>query len=66
MARDPICGAECDPNSAETVKYRGEDFYFCDPECREQFERTPDRYLRHAWRLRGEGYGPSGEAAVRM
>lgn len=57
MARDPVCGMECDPRTSEKVEYRGEDFYFCNPGCKAEFEKNPQQYVHHA----GEHHGVHGE-----
>jgi Cu+-exporting ATPase len=36
-----------DPNTAKggSTQYNGETFYFCNPKCKEKFQKDPDRYL---------------------
>lgn len=57
MARDPVCGTECDPRTSDRVDYQGETFYFCSPGCKEEFERNPERYVHHP----GVHHGVHGE-----
>ena len=47
--RDPVCGMEINPqNAAATTGYQGQTFYFCRVECQEQFEQSPERYVKAA------------------
>ena len=44
---DPVCGMPVDP--AETpykTVYKGRIYYFCSLECKREFEKDPERYLR--------------------
>lgn len=44
-ALDPICGMAVDRDQALSAEYEGASYYFCTPECREQFLRAPDAYI---------------------
>ena len=45
MARDPVCGMEVDvENAPASTEYNGQTYYFCSEECKEDFERNPERY----------------------
>ncbi|MHB0870886.1 MAG: YHS domain-containing protein [Chloroflexota bacterium] len=55
MAKDPVCGMECDPKSSDKVEYKGETYYFCAPGCKSAFEKDPERYLKAE--QRGEHHG---------
>ncbi len=53
MAKDPVCGMDVDPASAQhTGEYQGQIYYFCAPGCRKAFEADPKKYL-------DPGYKPS-------
>ncbi|PWB78314.1 MAG: heavy metal translocating P-type ATPase, partial [Candidatus Methylomirabilota bacterium] len=46
MARDPICGMDVLPEEAAgTSRYRGIDYYFCAPACKEAFDKSPEQYV---------------------
>jgi RND family efflux transporter MFP subunit len=46
---DPVCGMYIDEKKAKaagrTVKFGGLQYYFCSPECIQDFEKAPRRYL---------------------
>jgi YHS domain-containing protein len=45
MVRDVVCGMELDPDSAPAeTEYNGEIYYFCSEECKQDFEKSPERY----------------------
>jgi P-type Cu+ transporter len=48
MARvDPVCGMELDEEDAEvTSQYKGQEFYFCSAECKQQFDQNPEQFAR--------------------
>jgi YHS domain-containing protein len=47
--RDPVCGMLVDVESAPAEQdYRGETYYFCSIECRNQFNEAPWRYVEVA------------------
>jgi YHS domain-containing protein len=46
---DPVCAMVISPARARATAMRGETtYYFCSPNCRDCFERDPDRYLAKA------------------
>lgn len=49
MARDPVCGMPVDEQQATaqglSSEYQGERFFFCSPGCKQQFDRSPERYV---------------------
>jgi Cu+-exporting ATPase len=48
-ARDPVCGMEVSPErAAASSRYEGVEYLFCAVACKETFDRSPDRYARHA------------------
>lgn len=49
MATDPVCKMEVDPKTAPArTEYKGTTYYFCNPKCKERFEKDPDRFLKPA------------------
>lgn len=52
MAKDPVCGMDVDPATAEhKTEYKGATYYFCCPHCKGSFDKEPEKYLT------GEGGG---------
>ena len=46
---DPVCGMEINPqNAAATTAFQGQTYYFCRVECQDQFNESPERYLKAA------------------
>lgn len=43
---DPVCGMRLDPREALPAEYAGQRYYFCSEACRQQFQGTPERFLR--------------------
>ena len=44
--KDPVCGMDVDPNKAEwSTEYMGQIYYFCSPQCKEEFVKNPDKYV---------------------
>lgn len=49
---DPVCGMELhEPDAAGTSVFEGKTYYFCSPDCKEEFDEEPELYLhdREAW-----------------
>src|ERR671917_2537981 len=44
--RDPVCGMQLDPDEALEYEYAGRAYQFCSETCRQQFEATPEPFLR--------------------
>lgn len=44
MNIDPVCGLEVNPNLDQSV-YRGQTYYFCSTDCREEFDVCPEDYI---------------------
>jgi YHS domain-containing protein len=44
--RDPVCGMQLDPGEALEHQYAGGAYQFCSETCRQQFEATPEHFLR--------------------
>lgn len=47
MAIDPVCGSEVDPAEVGTRSYefKGQTYYFCTKDCRDEFEDNPQDYI---------------------
>ena len=49
MAIDPVCGMTVDEESAAaTTEYKGTTYYFCNVNCKKDFEADPEAYLSKA------------------
>jgi YHS domain-containing protein len=47
MAVDPICRMNVIENEAKyTSTYDGKRFYFCSSACKQQFDKTPQKYAK--------------------
>ena len=47
--KDPVCGMMLDERDAEFKSdYKGTFYYFCSEECKETFDKNPERYASHA------------------
>jgi Cu(I)/Ag(I) efflux system membrane fusion protein len=50
LAKDPVCGMDVSPAKAEKAgrrsEFQGKSYYFCSDECKEQFDRSPEKYVR--------------------
>lgn len=43
--KDPVCGAQVDETSASaTSSYQGQKYAFCGTDCKQKFDRNPQRY----------------------
>ena len=40
----PVCEMNVDPQTAPQREYQGQTYYFCDADCRDEFEAAPERY----------------------
>ncbi|HEY5670547.1 MAG TPA: YHS domain-containing protein [Anaerolineales bacterium] len=46
MAKDPVCGMDVDPKTAQwRSEYKGQMYYFCAPGCKRSFEKDPEKFL---------------------
>ena len=52
IASDPVCGMNVDEDRAKAEgnirEYKGKSYFFCSPECRDDFGKDPERYLKAA------------------
>jgi Cu+-exporting ATPase len=46
-ARDLVCGMDVDTSAPGVLKanYQGKTYYFCNPSCKESFQKNPAKYL---------------------
>ncbi len=43
---DPVCGMEIEPmNAAAQTTYQDNTYYFCSQECKEAFDKNPQKYV---------------------
>jgi xanthine dehydrogenase accessory factor len=48
LAEDPVCHMKVDPHTATaSLFFAGVTYYFCNPHCKNSFEKDPRRYLEH-------------------
>jgi Cu+-exporting ATPase len=46
--KDPVCGMEVTYATAQArSEYDGQTFYFCSLDCKEQFDKDPEKYVTH-------------------
>ena len=44
---DPVCGMKVKPGKRRLISnYRGHSYWFCSEDCREAFEKKPEKYLK--------------------
>ncbi len=49
MAKDPVCGMDVDPKTAQwKSEYKGQTYYFCAPGCKQSFDKEPEKYAGKA------------------
>jgi Cu+-exporting ATPase len=45
MAKDPVCGMDIQPEQAAAQsEHKGQTYYFCSAQCKQQFDQDPQRY----------------------
>ena len=50
--KDPVCGLSVDTHRAAGRSiYRGDVFYFCSQNCKDEFDSHPERYTRFLARV---------------
>ncbi len=46
--KDPVCGMEVTYENAQArSQYNGHTYYFCSLDCKEQFDKNPEKYVTH-------------------
>lgn len=49
VQKDLVCGMDVSPENARyTFEMNGKTYYFCAAACRDKFEKSPDKYLKHS------------------
>ena len=48
QAVDVVCKMPVDPKTALKAEYKGKTYYFCQQDCKDNFEGSPDTYLNQA------------------
>jgi P-type Cu+ transporter len=49
MTKDPVCGTQVDENKAPaTSTFEGKKYAFCGQDCKNKFDREPQRYAHSA------------------
>ncbi len=49
MEQDVVCGMQVDPETArDKSEYNGRTYYFCSPECKDEFDSHPKQYIVEA------------------
>jgi membrane fusion protein, copper/silver efflux system len=50
VGRDPVCGMNIDVDRSQAEgnvrEYKGKSYFFCSPECRKEFDKDPEKYLK--------------------
>jgi YHS domain-containing protein len=46
MAVDPVCKMDVEPaKAAAQSSYQGRTYYFCAVQCKQKFDREPEKYV---------------------
>jgi YHS domain-containing protein len=54
MAIDPVCKRQVEEKTAAgKSEYRGKPYYFCSDQCKQAFDRNPERYVNEKVRTAG-------------
>lgn len=46
MIKDPVCGVFVDLQTLISSKHMGQNFYFCSPACKENFDKEPMKSMK--------------------
>jgi len=47
MEKDFVCGMEIDEKeSGGSFDYKGKTYHFCSEECRDEFKKSPENFLK--------------------
>ena len=53
MFKDPVCGMEVTYETAQArSEYEGQTYYFDSLECKEAFDKDPEKYVTHEEEIR--------------
>src|SRR5512136_842799 len=59
MEKDLVCGMEVDPKTAPAKSiYMGKTYYFCSIDCKQDFDKEPQKYITAAMRDMKHGSQP--------
>jgi YHS domain-containing protein len=50
-ATDPVCGMTVETKTAKSAVHEGSVYYFCSPQCRDEFEASPASFAHGATAL---------------
>jgi Cu+-exporting ATPase len=54
MSIDPVCGMEVDERTTkDKAMHEGKTYYFCSPDCKDEFEASPEDYISDEERKTG-------------
>jgi YHS domain-containing protein len=53
MIKDSVCGVFVDFQTSISSKHMGQNFYFCSPACKENFDKEPMKYMKKETKQRG-------------
>lgn len=45
-SNDPVCGMKVESNSPHRTEYKGQTYYFCSSDCKEEFMANPEQYAK--------------------
>ncbi|MGM0568132.1 MAG: YHS domain-containing protein [Elusimicrobiota bacterium] len=46
---DPVCNMKVKKKTAPAkAEYKGKEYFFCAPGCKEKFKKDPEKYLKEA------------------
>ncbi len=47
MEKDCVCGMEMDEKElGSRLDYKGKTYHFCSEECRDEFKKSPEKFLK--------------------
>jgi len=49
---DPVCGMQIEQETAVTVEFAGDTYYFCESACADTFRDDPERWIQRPARER--------------
>jgi len=53
MFKDPVCGMEVTYETAQArSEYNGQTYYFCSLDCKETFDKDPEKYVTREHKIR--------------
>jgi YHS domain-containing protein len=54
MEKDPVCNMKIDPKTAtEKSVYKGQEYYFCSSDCKNNFDLDPEKYIHNEHNMHG-------------